>query len=142
MGILTARSLTRGGGGTADALASGASEGNLVEVQILSAAPSPGGTRHGEGLGLGETLGLGVGVGLGWGPVADGDGAGVAPVGCGEGVDESGAGVADIGALAGVVDSVARDILIVRLPASSSNCARTLSMAKYASKTVVTDERT
>ena len=39
LGILTRRSLTGGGGGTADALASGASEGNLVEVQILSAAP-------------------------------------------------------------------------------------------------------
>src|SRR5438552_7311995 len=40
LGILTRRSLTGGGGGTADALASGASEGNLVEVQILSAAPA------------------------------------------------------------------------------------------------------
>ena len=32
----------RGGGGTADALGSGPSEGNLVEVQILSAAPVAG----------------------------------------------------------------------------------------------------
>src|SRR5438105_11750211 len=44
LGILTRRSLTGGGGGTADALASGASEGNLVEVQILSAAPVAMGT--------------------------------------------------------------------------------------------------
>src|SRR3984893_14939715 len=44
----------RGGGGTADALGSGPSEGNLVEGPILSAAPTPPSSRAGmlEGSGM------------------------------------------------------------------------------------------